>query len=223
MTLMEVMVAIAIALALMLVLVPSVSAIFELRQREAAKRIVLLYHQLHDQAVLRNTTFRVTYDLSSNSYKVESTDKVALIYSDPEERKQYESELRSQLLGLSEEERAQMQAQARFQTADTGFSSQSELPAGVRLYGVYTPQYGKMVTLDDVDPRSEESLQVHSYVFANGFAEHTLIWIVDEDDHTRGWTVEIEPLSGRVHLHGELVDWQDSQRFVPRTGPSLPS
>lgn len=224
MTLMELMVGIAIALMLMAILVPSTSSFFQLRQRKAAKKLVMLYQQLHDEAVLRNATFRVVYDLQANAYKVEVGESRAIIYSSPEQRERYETELKQRIALMDEKELAEFhQRNKPFEQLQTHFNSTHELPAGVRLYGVYTPQYGKMITLDDIDPKAEEPLTILSYVFANGFSEHTVIWLVDEKNREDGWTIEIEPLSGRIHLYGELIDWQDSQELVPQAGPSLPT
>lgn len=224
MTLMELLVALAIVLALAVVLVPSVSSIFELRQRKAAKDLVLLYQQLHDEAVLRNATFRVVYDLRNNSYKVEVTEGGALVYSSAEQRERLEKERERLLTYMSDEEKA---ARARreqpFQELQGHFRTSFELPRGVRLQGVYTPQYERMITVDDVKEGEEGSGTVFSYVFANGFTERTLVWFVDERDPTKGWTVEVEPLSGRVRLYGELVDWRDVERRVPESGPTLPT
>ena len=63
--------------------------------------------------------------------------------------------------------------------------------------------------------------RIWTYIFPNGFTEHTVIWVVDADEPENGYTVEIEPLSGAIHLHGELVDWDDSYDFVPDEGPEL--
>lgn len=224
MTLMEILVALAIMIAVAVVLVPSATSIFELRQRKAAKELVLLYQQLNDEAVLRNATFRVVYDLRNNTYEVEVTEGGALIYSSADQRERLEEERERMLSFMSEEEKAaRMQREKPFQQLQGHFRTQFELPRGVRLYGVYTPQYEAMVTVDDVEEDDEGSALVYSYVFSNGFSERTLVWLVDEDDPEDGWTVEVEPLSGRVRLHGELIDWRDADRDVPESGPTLPS
>lgn len=223
MTLVEILVALAIMIAVAVVLVPSVTSIFELRQRKAARELVLLYQQLNDEAVLRNATFRVVYDLRNNAYEVEVTEGGALIFSSASQRERYEQERERMASFMSDEEKA---ARARrdkpFQQLRAHFKTRFELPRGVRLYGVYTPQYERMMTADDLDGDGDAGL-IYSYVFSNGFSERTLVWFVDEKDPTSGWTVEVEPLSGRVRLHGELLDWRDTDRRVPETGPTLPS
>ena len=70
MSLIEVMVVLALMLALMAILVPSMSAILGLNQRSAAKKLVITYDRLHDEAVLQNNSFRIIYDLDANKYSI---------------------------------------------------------------------------------------------------------------------------------------------------------
>ena len=95
-SMMEVLVVIAVLLALVAVLVPSVMSILQLRQRRAATELAMLYNQLHDEAVLYNATFRVRYDLQSDTYNVDVGETRAIIYSSPEQREKYEEEQRAQ-------------------------------------------------------------------------------------------------------------------------------
>lgn len=229
MTLMEVMVAVVIMLLLAGILVPSAMSVFQVRERQAAQRIALLYQTLHDEAQLKNITFRITFDLSSNAYKVEMGEPGAMIFADPEARERGLQELETRLKLMDEDALARYQQSQkpfeRLEEAVEELNQATELPPGIRLYGVYTPQYGR-VTIDDFDADDEDmkkSPLVSSHIFANGFSERTIIWIVDADDTTDGFTIEVEPLSGRVHLHGELLDPEDLTDWVPREGPGLPS
>jgi len=99
------------------------------------------------------------------------------------------------------------------------------LDGGVRLGGVYTPQYGRIVKPGEKleGMGKDDPLKVFSYVMNNGFIEHTLIWLVDTDDPTDGWTVEIEPMSGAVKMFGELVDPKDEFAWLPDAPPTLPN
>jgi hypothetical protein len=97
-----------------------------------------------------------------------------------------------------------------------------QLPSGMVFGGVYTPQYGELVEPQGEDDE-ESTLRVESYIMSNGFVEHTLIQLVDEDDPTDGYTIEIQPLSGRVKLHSELLDPLNRLDFVPEEGPDLPN
>ena len=61
----------------------------------------------------------------------------------------------------------------------------------------------------------------YTYIFPNGFAEPTFVRIVDEDDDEDGFTLEVEPLSGRVLLHEEEVELEDKMDWLPEEGPEL--
>jgi len=224
-TVLEVMVVIAILIAVVAVSAPALGNILALEQRRAARDLALTYERLHDEAVLRNVTFRIAYHLDGNFYTVEVGDPDTLIFDDPRKREDYEEALRDKLSRFSEEERVQaMQAESRFETIDTFHQQRIELPNGTRFGGVYTPQYEDFVRPsgeDEEDP--EEPLVVYSYLFANGFAEPTVVQLVEARHPDEGFTVVVEPLSGRVELKGELLEQHDVFRDVPDEGPEMPN
>jgi hypothetical protein len=45
--------------------------------------------------------------------------------------------------------------------------------------------------------------------------------IVDADDPEDGWTIEVEPLTGKVNLEPEIVDPEESLSWIPDEGPEL--
>jgi hypothetical protein len=116
-----------------------------------------------------------------------------------------------------------------FELLEVAGKMEVELPSGVRLGGVYTPQYGRVIKPGDEleggggREDDEEPLRVFSYIMNSGLAEHTIVWLVDSNDPTDGWTVEVEPLSGIVRMHGELIEPDKEFSFIPDTPPSLPN
>ena len=225
MTLVEVMVVLALMLALMAILVPAMSAILGLNQRAAAKKLVITYDRLHDEAVLQNNSFRIIYDLDANKYSIEVGEQGAIIYTSTEQREAYEEQKRRAVALMSDEELAMYHATKKpFDKVKSAYKDEVEMPRGVHLAGVYTPQYGKMMTVDDLPEDPEDGTRMlYSYVFGNGFTEHTVIWITDIDDEDVGWTIVVEPLSGKVQLMPELIEWEDTIGDVPEDGPDLPS
>jgi len=225
MTLIEVMVAVAIGVGLLALAVPTLSNLLQLKQRKAAKNLAITYTLLHDEAVLRNMTFRVAYHLNEGTYSVEVGDPAVLIFDDPDKRQEFEEERRDKLSRFDDDERALAKADelASFQALTEDLAKKVHLPDGTRFGGVYTPQYGEFVEPDEVDEQDEEEEPrvVYSYIFANGFSEHTVVHLVDERNPAQGYSIEIEPLSGRVHLKSELVDFDDRFDFVPDEGPEL--
>jgi type II secretory pathway pseudopilin PulG len=222
MSLLEVMVALAIAVGVLVVVIPSIRTIFSLEQHRAAKDLALLYQQLHDEAIMRNVTFRVGFNLSDNSYTVEAGDPQTLIFSDSEEREEYRDAMRERIEAASDEEIANKDKPKAFEQFNASYATKRSMPSGTAIAGVYTPQYEEMVRPRKFDDDKDEGgSTVYSYIFASGFTEHTVVEITMDDDPTDGYTVEVEPLSGVVTLHSTIIDWEDSFEFVPEEGPAL--
>ena len=222
--LIEVLVVLVILLGVAALVLPAVSSYMQLEQRRAAKELSLTYELLHDQAVMRNVTFRVAFHLDANMYQIEVGDAEVLIFDDPEKREAWEEEVaRSRSRFSDDEEAAEAAIQERFQQLQDSFATKKELPRGTRFGGVYTPQYDEMMEPSGVDITEDpdEAVVVYSYIFPNGFTEHTVVQLVDVDDPDSGYTVEIEPLSGRVHMTAELSRWDERFDFVPEIGPEL--
>lgn len=216
---------IAIILALTVVLLPAASALFELNQRAAARKLAMTFERLHDEAVMRNRSFRVTFFLDEDRYVIEPGEAGALIAAGPEEREEYDARVKAKLALMDEEEKRQwlLRNKQPFEVLEVAGKMEVELPGGIKFGGFYTPQYGHVVhpgeKLEGME--KDEKLKLFTYFVNSGYAEHTLVWLVDANDPTDGWTVEVEPLSGAVRLHGELVNPDDEYAFVPEQGPSL--
>lgn len=226
MSLVEVMVVIAIVLAVTVVLLPAGRSLFELNQRSAARKLAVAIERLHDEAVMRNRTFRISFYLDQDKYVIEAGEPEALIAAGPAERAEYEASTKSKLSLMTPEQQKEwhQKVDQPFEALEEAGKMEIQLPAGVRFGGVYTPQYGDIIKpgtrLPDMTEKDE--LKVDMFVMSNGYTEHTVIWLVDRNDPTDGWTVEVEPLSGIITLHGELVDPRDKFGFVPTNPPSLP-
>ena len=61
----------------------------------------------------------------------------------------------------------------------------------------------------------------YTYIFPNGTVEYTLIRIVSEDDPEEGYTIEVEPVSGRVNIMEEERRPEDATSWLPDEGPEL--
>ncbi len=223
MTLLEVVVVIAIALGLLAVMAPTIGALLQLEQRRAARELALVYQQLHDEAVLRNVTFRVAHHVDGNYYEIQVGDPDTLIFDDPQARADHEEDIRSKLRRMDPEEAERARREEdRFEAMALRFQQRFELPRGTRYGQVWTPQYDRPIepSGDEEDP--EDPLVAYSYLFRNGFAEPTVIQLVEVRNPDRGFTVVVEPLSGRVHLHPTLVEHRDLFLDGPTSGPRLP-
>jgi prepilin-type N-terminal cleavage/methylation domain-containing protein len=237
MTLIEIMVVMAIIALVTAVAIPSLSAVFAFQQRGAVKELAQTYTWLIDEAALRNVTFRIVYSLDRRTWKVEVGDPDTLVFATPEEREKADEELRDEMSRYTESELEAGAADAEADEEEDGassgrfegltgdvFTSEQELPSGTMFLFVYTPQY----PIEGVRPSDEppedpaDEAVAYSYVFADGSTEHTLVRIVDSDDQEDGYTLEVEPGSGRVRIENEELSPEDALAWLPEEGPELP-
>lgn len=232
-TLVEVLVAIAIMALVMAVSIPSLRAIFDVKMTGATKELALSYRYLRDEATLRNATFRVVFYLDQNAYKVEVGDANTLIFDSAEAREAFDEKLESELKRytsrqIEEGEASEvLEKKGRFDgLSDPALETTVQFPTGSRIAWVWTPQYDEPVEPSE-DPPDEDDDDpgaiAYSHIFSNGFVEHTLIRIEDVDDPEDGFTIEVESLSGRIHVHDTLVEPRDIVAWVPDQGPEIPS
>src|SRR5688572_6156778 len=124
------MVVIALLLVLFAVLVPTVRGIFGLEHRKAALRLTMLFQQLHDEAILRNVTFRVAFNLDANSFNVEVGEGSAVIFADPDAKARFEEDLERRLKLMDERELAEYRSnQQPFEKLGAQFQTEFELPS----------------------------------------------------------------------------------------------
>ncbi|MDP2309069.1 MAG: prepilin-type N-terminal cleavage/methylation domain-containing protein [Pseudomonadota bacterium] len=224
-SLIEIMVVIAIMAIVLGIGVPSLAAIFDLQQRSAARELAMTYSFLVNEAAMRNVTFRIAYNLDAGTYRIEVGDPDTLVFSDPASRAAYEADRERDLKKFSKKEEAEAEEQPdaldRFAgLTSPGFESNVELPSNSMFAYVYTPQYDEPQTPSEEPPETEaEQKIVYSYVFANGVSEHTVVRIVSIDDPEDGYTVEVEPLSGKVSMESEATDIGANMAWLPTEAP----
>lgn len=230
MTLVEIMVVIAIIAVVLGIAVPSLRAAFDMQKREAASTLARNYTSLLEEAALRNVSFRVVYYLDRNSWQIEVGDPATLVFDTPEKREKFEEDLKDQMTRYTQRELEEGKAaeieekSGRFQGLEaSAFQTAQELPSGTRFAFVYTPQYGP----DGISPNEEppedpaDERVAYTYIFPNGTAEHIIVRIADEDDPEDGYTIEVEPISGKVNISTELIDPRQSMSWLPEEGPEL--
>lgn len=229
MTVIEVLVVLAIMAGLLAVMIPTLSSVLALEQQAAASKIALAFERLHDEAVLRNKTYRVVFDLDRHRWFIEEADPGARIFSTPESREAFEKE-QARNAGR-DDAGGRMAAEARAAFKQLGKSDRMggihELPSGIFFESVYTPQHEDPVVpaRERREPKPDEAPNIVAvHLFANGYVEFAVIRIVEGDDpRTRdGFSIVVDPLSGRVRTLPELVDHDDLLDFLPREGPRLP-
>ena len=226
-SLLEIMVVMAIMAAVIGIGLPSMQAIFDVQQRGAARELAQTFRFLQDEASMRNVSFRIAFNLDTNSYKVEVGDANTLVFATPQEREAAEEDLEQQLKRFTrkevEEGKAEEAEGNRFSGLDVpGFQSDVRLPEGTTFAWAWTPQYAEPVSPSPEPPEKPEDMRVvYAYVFASGESEHVAVRLVDVDDPEDGYTVEVEPLSGNITVDGELRDIGAAMAWLPTEGPTL--
>jgi type II secretory pathway pseudopilin PulG len=230
MTLIEVMVTVAIVLLILGVGIPSIAGLMALQQRGVVYELATTFAYLRDEATLRNVTFRIAFNLDAGTYEVQAGAPDATIFTTQEEREEWERELEDRLSRFTEREIKEgaadelMDQTGRFTgLEDVTLDAKVELPGGSRYGWIWTPQYEEPVEPALEPPEDpEDATVVYAHIFPNGQMEPVVIRIVDVDDPDEGWTVIVEPLTGRIHLEDELVDPEDLFDWLPEDGPEMP-
>jgi prepilin-type N-terminal cleavage/methylation domain-containing protein len=231
-TLIEIMVVMAIIAIVLAVGMPAISGVLALQQQSAITELSKTYVWLIDEAAMRNTTFRIAYNLDRNTWKVEAGDPGTLVFSTPEEREKHDQEVSDMMSRFTKRELEEgaaseiEDASGRFEGLDDPvFTTEQTLPDGIRFQFVYTPQYGEdgmMPNPDGPSDDTEDDIIAYTYIFSDGTAEHTVIRIVDVDDEQDGYSLEVEPLSGVVRVTtDEIIKPSDSLSWIPDEGPPL--
>lgn len=104
------------------------------------------------------------------------------------------------------------------------FKTEQTLPYNAVLHYVWTPQYGEegaRASEDGPPDDPEEDALAYTYIFPDGSAEHTVIRIITPGDEEDGWSIEVQPLTGAVSIHGDIVDPTDSLSWLPEEGPDF--
>jgi prepilin-type N-terminal cleavage/methylation domain-containing protein len=233
MTLIEVMVTVAIVLLILSIGIPSMAGLLALQQRGAVYELATTFAYLRDEATLRNVTFRIVFNLDRGTYEVQAGAPDATIFASQEEREDWERELEDRLGRFTERQIEEGEADelmdqtGRFQgLEDVTLDTKVELPGGTRFGWVWTPQHEEPVEPSDEPPEEgddpEDDILVYAHIFPNGQMEPLVVRIVDEDDPDEGWTVIVEPLTGRIHLENEMVEPEDLFDWLPDRGPEMP-
>lgn len=227
-TLIEIMIVIALLGVIALVGVPIVNNIFAVQQRSAIQNLAQTYVWLGEEAQLRNVCFRLAINLDRSSWKVEVGDANALVFSNPEDAKEYTETIKSKMRRFTKRQREEENldensAPSQFdKMEDNAFNTEQVLPEGLYFSFVYTPQYGEdgIRPNDELPEDPQEERIAYSHIFSDGSAEHTVIQIMEEGDDAP-LSLIVEPLSGKVQVTTELREPTESLSWVPEEGPTF--
>lgn len=228
MTLVEIMVVLAVMMAILAIGAPTLRSVLDVDQRSATRELAQMYALLQTEAMLRNLSFRVEYNLDRRSYKIEVGDPNSLVFSSPEAREDWEKQREAQLKLFTKKEIEAGEAPpdaAEKRFADltiTGLDTAKELPANTYFAWAWTPEYKQPVTPSTETPDTpEDEHVVYSYVFANGSCEYTVVRLASMDNPDDGYTLEVEPMSGKINIDADMRDIGAALSWLPTEAPTI--
>ena len=153
---------------------------------------------VHTRAVTKNAYFRMVFDLEENTYTTELADTRFFIGQGKEEDdkplwapKSKEASAAGQVQFMEDAEGPAMHYAAASEVKDALLKKMA-FKRGIKLSGVMTT-HNKDV---------KEQGKAYIYFFPNGFMEKALIYVTDGG---REFTLETQPLTGRVRVHAERI------------------
>ena len=228
MTLAELVIAIAVMGLIALVGAPALSGALAVKQQSSVKNLGQTYIWLLEEAALRNVSFRVAFNLDNHSWKVEVGEPEASAFRTPEEAEEHRTAIKRKMRKYTKRQidagEVEIEDEPKFNALqDDVFKTKQTLPEGLVFDFVYTPQYGEDGIRPNIDgePDPEEPRIAYSHIFPDGSAEHTVVRIIEEDNPDEGYSLEVEPISGKIRLTDEIVTPKDSLDWIPEEAPTI--
>lgn len=228
-TLIELVVVMAVISLIAAMGVPALNSILGIEQQSAVKELGQTLTWLQEESAMRNVAFRMEINLDRGSWKVEMGEPNTLIFANPDDAEEHREEIKDKMKRYSKRqiEAGEVdigESPAQFSPLDDAiFTSNKILPSGLQFAFVYTPQYGS----DGIEPHDEppddstEDRIAHIHIFPDGTAEHAVIRVINLDNEDDGYTLEMEPMGGKINLTDEIVDPEDSLSWLPDEGPTI--
>lgn len=222
MTLMEIMVVIFLLGLVFAVGMPNFNALTHAKLRKDATRLAGTIRYLYNQAAMKGLCMRLKFDLKKNKYQVEvSTDGRCLIDSEQnnayqakkkEEEKKRKEKLKKEkksedssttLGGWSGEKPISLEVKkATFQQFSGGLLKARPLSAGVTFDSIFV-SHQKEPYSKDKGPR-----YTYLHCLPLGRCQRAMIYL--KDARNTIFSLEIKPLTGRVVVHSEKVELDDT-------------
>lgn len=215
---MEIIVAIVLVLALTSIAMPYVSSALGVQVKSAARQLAGTMRFVYDEAGVKNTNFRIVFNLDRHGYKVEQCDVAAddqfggaILFHSAEEREKGLEALAEKQRKLEDYASAgsappDPDPLQRCKTYTSEQVSDVTFEDPVTLLGVWTPQYSGVMRGNPSGPpdKPEDDLLVDVYFLKGGYAERAYIYLSDGGSEI--YTLELEPLTGKVNLFDGEVE-----------------
>lgn len=213
-TLFELIVAIAIVALLMSLVISGANRYLETDMKKASNRLGSTIRYLYNKSITDGTYLRLVIDLGERSYWVEATRDPVLLTTEDNGDKKKEEEKKTEQKPEEEATAEEEGTGAETQTA-TGQIPKLEIKepefSQVESYLLKPTKLPDPVFFKDVitehQPVPVEGGQATINFFPNGYVEHAIINLRDEDDEVH-YSIETNPITGRVKITNEYQTFE---------------
>lgn len=210
-TLFELIVAIAVVGLIMGIVVARMDQYLELNMKKASNKLASTIRYLYNKSATEGLYIRLVCDLNEQTYWVEATTDPTKVSADMDKADEDEEKQQAAPQKPPEAEGAEGAEEGKaaeeptspedlklkypkpsFSQVDSFLLKPTKLPDSVFFKDVYVEHYGTVI----------EGGQAAIYFFPNGFVEHAIINLRNEDDDYF-YSIETNPISGKVKIENE--------------------
>ena len=180
-TLIEILGVLLLITIIMGLAVPAVRSQYKYYIRASARKLAATYAYLYNEAVLKQRTYRIVYDLDAKKYWIESAAGALLISTSPEEE---EKDLKE----------GEVPSGPQFRKEEGALAKETKLGKGVSFKDILLPRYSEPITAGIA----------YTYILPQGYIEET--WVHFEDLQGQNYTITVNPVTGRPTTYGRYVE-----------------
>ncbi len=194
---MEIMIVVAIIAGIVAIGIPRL-ANQKGRMRSEIQRIAVLSREVFNAARLQNRTFRIVFEMgaSTSRFYVESAPGQVALLSEDQQKELDEK------TSMDKEEIAKRNPN-KFELETKYVKKPEEMPGGLRIESIEYAGRKEGIT----HPDDEKVIKATVHYFPQGLAEQAVIRFTD--GKTLGWTIVINPLTGKANVFDKKLTLKD--------------
>ncbi len=207
-TLFELIVAITIVALLMGIVVSRIDDILDLEMKKAARRLSSTIRYLYNKSATEGIYIRLVIDMEGQSYWVESTSEQFFLEGTEKEKTEKRKE---EVKEKKEDKENKEEKTTEEKTSETA----PKIPKLEMKAPVFTPSESYLLrptklpnnvffkdVMTEHHPAPIEGKEASIYFFPNGYVEHAIINLRDENDEVF-YSLETNPITGAVKIENE--------------------
>ena len=169
--------------------------------RAQATKLMRVIKYSYFQAASQNQYYRISFDLTEDSYVVESSTTpfyVVIEGDEKEEIRKKNEEAEEKSAGSDDEDSGPSDDAGDFQESEDDLLKIIEFPDDVKLDSIYVQHQKEPITEG----------KAYLYFFPRGHTEFAVIYLSDTEDETT-YTLIVNPLNASVEVRDEIVDYEE--------------